>query len=174
MTPSAPIINPLDFTDQYNTPLAPAQQPAYEAWARANGQDPIGGKYDYDLQGAFLSKTGNAGDPRGHFTDQFKKPNHPTFSDQSQYNGLDGYVGGKWTKSGYQPSTTNIQFHPRPELQNYFDTTEPDTALLQPQPTPKPTGRNGQYRISDFRVKPPARPMATIQTKPRRLFGQQY
>lgn len=101
------VSDPLDFTDKYNTPISAAQFAAYQAWARANGQDPVKGKYDYDLQGAFLagSKTG----ARGHLTDQFKKPNHPTFSNESQYNGIDGYVGGQWTPQGYAPSVTNIR-----------------------------------------------------------------
>jgi hypothetical protein len=130
----------LDFTQQYNTPLPAKQQAAYEAWARQNGQDPVKGRYDYDLQGAFAADSGKSGS--GHFTDQFKKPNHPTFSDESQYHGVDGYEGGKWTDAGYQPSVTNLTFRTPAQLQQYFQQVEPDTKLLLPpdyaMPVPKP------------------------------------
>ena len=140
--------DPLDFTNKYNTPIPPQQQAAFAAWALANGQDPVKGKYDYDLQGAFMAgaKTGD----RGHFTDQFKKPNHPTFSNESQYNGIDGYVGGQWTPQGYQPSVTNLQFRTPTQLAQYFARVEPETKLLPLPPLPQPTGTNGQYRISDL------------------------
>ena len=146
MSPQPP--DPLDFTNKYNTPLPPGSEGAYAVWAKRMGQDPVKGKYDYDLQGAFLQGSGPAAS--GHFTDAFKKPNHPTFSSESQYNGVDGYVGGKWTDKGYRPSVTNVQFHTQPGLASYFKTTEPGTALLPPAPTPTPTGANGNYRISDL------------------------
>lgn len=178
MTPTAPTTQPqadlLDFTDKYNTPIPAAQQPAFDQWAttqqKTTGKDPRGDRYDYDVNGYFLS--GAPQDPsRGHGPDTFKKPNHPTFSDESQYNGLDGYVGGSWTDGGYKPSVTNVQFHGPAGLQTYFKTYEPNTKLLAPDPVPSPSGKNGQYRISDFRPRPvPSVPPAE---KSHRLFGQQ-
>lgn len=167
--------DPLDFSGKYNTPIPPEKQPAFDQWAtqqqQTTGKDPRGDRYDYDVNGFFLS--GQATDPRGHATDQFKKPNHPTFSDESQYNGLDGYVGGKWSDKGYEPSVTNLQFRPQPVLQQYFNKVEPDTKLLPQSPLPQPTGRNGQYRISDFRAKPAAASPAPAPAVPqRRFFGQ--
>jgi hypothetical protein len=50
--------------------------------------------YDYDVNGYFLSGQGTS--PNGHMTDQFKKPNHPTFSDESIYSSLTGTKPGSW------------------------------------------------------------------------------
>ena len=151
--------DPLDFSNKYNTPIPPEKQKLFDQWAVAQkqktGKDPRGDRYDYDVNGDWLS--GSATDSRGHGSDQFKKPNHPTFSDQSQYNGLDGYVGGSWVdpstgspNGAYKPSQTNIQFHGQDGLQDYFKKVEPGTALLPPEPVPTPTGSGGIYTIKDL------------------------
>jgi hypothetical protein len=62
--------------------------------------------YDYDLRGLWKSGGGFGAD--AHATDQFKKPNHPTFSIESQYNGVprpDGGVfqGGHWLGEQFVP-----------------------------------------------------------------------
>ncbi len=50
---------------------------------------------DYDLRGAFAAGQGRGGN--GHMTDQFKKPNHPTFSNESQYaEGENAKYAGHW------------------------------------------------------------------------------
>src|SRR5882724_9267047 len=113
-----------NYTNLYNTKLPLSKVVAYRNWARKLCQYPEKGKYDYDLQGAFLANEGTSSN--GHFSDQFKKPNHPTFSDESQYHGVDGHIGGSWTQQGYQPSFTNLKFHSPEELQQYFKQVEPD------------------------------------------------
>ncbi len=50
---------------------------------------------DYDLRGAYAA--GQTRDGRGHMTDQFKKPNHPTFSNESQY--AEHGTPGHWDKN---------------------------------------------------------------------------
>lgn len=59
---------------------------------------------DYDLRGAFAA--GETRGTNGHMTDRFKKPNHETFSDESQYDKGDGkaghWVGEKFTPGKYQ------------------------------------------------------------------------
>ncbi len=154
--------DPLDFTNRYNTPIPPEKQPAFDQWAttqkQTTGKDPRGDRYNYDVNGFWLANSGT--DARGHGSDDFKKPNHPTFSDQSEWNGVDGYVGGKWAdatpkaRGTYTPSVANMA--PEEGLQQYFDKAEPDTQLLPTEKVPQPSGRNGQYQISDFvyRVKP--------------------
>ncbi len=73
-------------------------------------------------------------DDRGHTTDKFKKPNHPTFSDESQYSGQNGNVGGHWGDDGtFTPSNTNLTQHTSAELQQYFKQNEPDTKLVLPE-----------------------------------------
>lgn len=66
----------------FNTKLGPADEQAFQAWKMLNAPNDSG--EDYDLRGAY--QAGLSKDPEsGHFNDRFKKPNHPTFSDQSQY-----------------------------------------------------------------------------------------
>ena len=68
--------------DDYNTMLSPDQEEAFQAWKAHNAANDSGA--DYDLRGAYLANMQR--DPEnGHMGDRFKKPNHPTFSDQSQY-----------------------------------------------------------------------------------------
>lgn len=116
-----------DYTNQYNTPLKPEERAAFQAWKQKYAPNDSGS--DYDLQGAFKAGVTPDGD-RGHFPDTFKKPNHPTFSDESQYSGKDGNVGGTWNKDGsFTPSKTNLQMHSATGLQNYFSQNEPDSKL---------------------------------------------
>ena len=74
-------IDPFDFTATHNTKLSPKEEKAFMAWADKTGK--IKDLYDYDLRGFWKSGAGTA--ENGHGTDTFKKPNHPTFSDQSIY-----------------------------------------------------------------------------------------
>ncbi len=133
-TPNAlmPSVDPLDFSNRYNTQLSPAEEQQFQAWAAANNR--LRDTYDYDLRGAF--KSGAATAPNGHLPDTYKKPNHPTFSDQSQYHGVDGYQGGTWGGGDGRPDTftpgaTNML--PPGALQRYFQQREP-TAQLLPRP----------------------------------------
>lgn len=143
-----------DFTDRYNTPIPAEKKQAYQAWAKANGQDPVKGRYDYDLQGAFLGGAGQAGN--GHFPDTYKKPNHTTFSDQSQYHGIDGYTGGTWVpqqggKWSFRPTQTNLAFTSAPDLQQYMKTVEQGKVNVAPaRQLPAPTGQGGGYTIADL------------------------
>ena len=155
--------DPLDWSDKYNTAIPPDRQEEYRKW-RSSLPANLNNQQDYDIQGAFLSGTG--ADPRSHMTDQFKKPNHPTFSNESQYDGLSGYVGGKWTDAGYKPSRTNLEFRPQEKLQQYFNQAEPTTPLLAADKTPVPTGPGGIYTIGDLSGntpigKPPTAPAIT-------------
>jgi hypothetical protein len=126
--------NPHDYTDKFNTKLTPAEERQFQAWAvKAGRQNDL---YDYDMRGAWKDGIGSNED--GHFPDTFKKPNHPTFSDQSIYNGVDGNVGGSWDKDEenrdtFQPSETNLRHLSPNELKSYFSTVEPDSVLLLPQ-----------------------------------------
>lgn len=67
--------------DDYNTALSPDQERAFQAWKAQKMPGDSG--VDYDQRGAYLA--GLQQQSNGHWEDQFKKPNHPTFSDQSQY-----------------------------------------------------------------------------------------
>ena len=93
-----------DMTDQYNTPLDDEEERRYHEWAAQNHRE--GDSFDYDMRGAW--KQGERGDPQtGHFPDTYKKPNHPTFSDESQYDGSGGRRGGHWEED--ETGSTTLQ-----------------------------------------------------------------
>lgn len=71
----------LSLIDQFTTPLRDDEQAGYNEWKNKNAPNDSGA--DYDLPGAF--KDGLSPADNGHFSDKFKKPNHPTFSNESQY-----------------------------------------------------------------------------------------
>jgi hypothetical protein len=121
----------VDMTNQYNTPLNANQETAFQKWATDNPR--LGNTYDYDARGFWLNGAGAA--DNGHGSDQWKKPNHPTFSTGSQYSGVDGYVGGQWTQAkdgsySYIPSKTNLDNLSPSELTDYFQKVEPGNRLI--------------------------------------------
>lgn len=134
-----------DFTDRYNTPLSAKDEAAFGAWlqerGKAEGRDLSKDLFDYDLRGAW--KDGAAKSENGHLPDTFKKPNHPTFSDESKYSGVDGNTGGKWKqldggKWEFAPSQTNLRNMPAGELEAYLKRADPDVTLRLPD-APKST-----------------------------------
>ena len=93
-----------DFTNLYNTPLTPIEQQGFNAWLKTLPKNQRSMR-DYDLQGYYkFARDGvdpknfylNHDNPSTHFNDYFKKPNHPTFSVYSKYNGQDGWQGSRW------------------------------------------------------------------------------
>lgn len=90
---------------------------------------------DYDLRGWF-AKSGKVAE-NGHLTDEFKKPNHPTFSDGSIYHGKDGNEGGRWAKQGnrwqFKASKTNLDNLGPEGLQRYFQKVEPGNEVVLPK-----------------------------------------
>lgn len=81
----------------YNTHLSPEEERDYAGWKAKNAPNDSG--EDYDLRGAY--KAGLEKDiASGHWSDRFKKPNHPTFSDQSQYAQEAPEKAGHWDDKG--------------------------------------------------------------------------
>ncbi len=121
---------------EHNTPLPKEKQGEFVSWVadqKSKGKDPFRDMEDYDVYGYFLS--GAATDDRGHGTDKFKKPNHPTFSDESMYHGKAG-MGGKWSEIGgktyFFASPDNLKYRTEKELQKYFAENEPGVMLVLP------------------------------------------
>lgn len=91
------------FADKFNTELTPIEKIHYKLWLEAGFGNPrdIG---VYDIQGYWKSgQWKNNTDPDNHGTDEFKKPNHPTFSAKSKYSKQKGgseYIGGMWREDG--------------------------------------------------------------------------
>jgi len=133
---------PPDMSDRYNTALTPAEELAYQQWASiqsaVQGRDINRDNFDYDMRGAFRS--GALQSENGHYPDTFKKPNHPSFSDQSQYHGADGNQGGAWQNFGgrwfFAPGPTNMQLHGPEGLQRYFQQNDPGVQLRLPPQQP--------------------------------------
>ena len=117
----------------FNTPLTPEQEAAFQK-AYPRPEDTA----DYDMRGAFLSGAGQAGN--GHYPDTFKKPNHMTFSTESQYSNPENGVGGVWTQRpdqtwDFQASPTNLQQHSPSDMLNYFFRVERGNNLTLPKGT---------------------------------------
>lgn len=128
---------PPDLSKSYNTQLSPEQEQAYEAWVKAlsekNGRNMTKDTYDYDLRGAYAAGEGQS--ENGHFTDKFKKPNHPTFSNESQYSGNGDLQGGQWTQDAegndvFTPGPANLKNFTPAELKDYWAKAEDDKTKL--------------------------------------------
>ncbi len=123
--------DPHDYTDKYNTSLSSEDERKFQAWGKQQAEQGSGGRnpatdtYDYDMRGFW--KSGESLSDDGHAGDRFKKPNHPTFSTQSQYHDVDGAKGGVWSggKNGepwtFTPSEHNLSITDPDDLQRYFD-----------------------------------------------------
>ena len=98
----------IDPSLRFNTNLSPQDEDAFNQWAIANNRQRD--SFDYDMRGAWKAGIGQAGN--GHFPDTYKKPNHPTFSNQSIYDGQ-GISGGEWSqqsgKDVYTPSADMVR-----------------------------------------------------------------
>lgn len=96
---------------KYETKLSPADEVKFQSWLAQNAKEgkisegdynhykENGYGYDYDMRAAFqkgIKPEINQQDKQWHWADYGKKPNEATFSNQSKYHGVDGYVGGTW------------------------------------------------------------------------------
>lgn len=139
----------MDFSDKFNTKLNPSEQRNFQTWLAGQSQtqmrDLSGDLSDYDLAGYWKSNKDKTQDIGGHLTDEFKKPNHPTFSNESHYhNAIDSeggrFHGGSWEgsdKEGWSfiPSQTMLEkTHSIEALQDYMKDVEPDVELVLPTP----------------------------------------
>ena len=69
----------------YDTRLSPKETIAYML-AKKNSDFANDSGYDYDYKGYWKQYGGfDTNAANGHLTDEFKKPNHPTFSIESNY-----------------------------------------------------------------------------------------
>lgn len=128
----------LNYTDKYNTSLSSQQEKQFQTWtsqqSKATGRNVANDLYDYDMRGWWQQSNG-ASLSGGHLTDEFKKPNHPTFSTGSKYNGVGGNEGGQWAKRSdgswsFTPGQTNLKNFSSDELQGYFNKVEPGNQLM--------------------------------------------
>jgi len=94
---------------KYDTKLTPAQEAKYKLAATKAGR--INDTANYDLRGAWLDNPKSI-TSTGHLTDKFKKPNHPTFSNDSKYSTSSNpggtWVSGKNNSWSFTPSKRQI------------------------------------------------------------------
>lgn len=132
----------LDYTSRFNTALPSADEKRFRLWLTENskrlGRDLGADLYDYDLRGQFKATKGAPVEP-GHGVDTWKKPNHPTFSDESVYHGQAGLFGGRWGDGAFTPGATNLELHGADALRRYFSEVEPDIKLLIPAEPASPS-----------------------------------
>jgi hypothetical protein len=99
--PSAERIDPKG--SQYETRLSPEEESQFQSWKQRFAPNDSG--EDYDLRGAF--KAGVTPGKDGHWPDTFKKPNHPTFSDESRHaTGDNANKAGRWQGGQYIPAAS--------------------------------------------------------------------
>jgi hypothetical protein len=128
--PEAKAPAPVD-PSKYETKLSPADEKKFQAWKAQYAPNDSG--QDYDLRGAF--KAGAKPDPdTGHMPDTWKKPNHPTFSDQSQYAKDRPDLAGHWDGETYVPPAGQTPQQaviplpqPRPSFANAVPAAVPQT-----------------------------------------------
>ena len=114
----------------YNTSLNPNQETEFQRWSAKNKR--TNDLWDYDMPGWWVNNGMPTGTmAAGHFPDTYKKPSHPTFSDESQYSSP-AIPGGHWGQNSYQPSIVNRMYRPQSALEMYFRQIEPGTKLQSP------------------------------------------
>lgn len=123
---------------RYDTKLTPEQETQFQSWKAKFAPNDSG--EDYDLRGAF--KAGLSPDPKtGHWPDTYKKPNHPTFSVESQYAKDAPEKAGRWNGDTYVPPAAQVNTPP--------STVEPPSVMVRekqpymshttPAPLPPPS-----------------------------------
>lgn len=112
------------FYNNFNTKLSPEEEAKFQKWlkheSKRQGRDISMDLYTYDVRGFWRGSEKR--DKTGHGTDRYKKPSHPTFSDESIYHMKGVYEGGRWDKDGaFHPGKTNLKYHGREGIQREFD-----------------------------------------------------
>lgn len=131
-----------DLSDQFNTPLSPDEERRFREWLKTLPPR-LRSTEDYDLRGAWKANAQAAAN--GHLPDTWKKPNHPTFSQESQYSRA-AQQGGSWQDAGgerfnYWASPANQRYRSMGETSRYFQEAEPDATVIFPSTYRLPEGR---------------------------------
>lgn len=126
-----------DLIASYNTNLSPQDEAAFQQYMARTGQ----GVGDYDLRGSW--KAGIRPNERGHLPDTWKKPNSPTFSEESKYSTPD-HTGGRWIPIDpesvpeskrrwvFVASPWNMSNMGAGKLSDYFTQEEPNSQIVLP------------------------------------------
>lgn len=129
----------LKYSEAPTKPAAQKTDEAYQKWRSTLPKD-LQNESDYDLKGFYEEHKNNPNELKPnenfHLSDEFKKPNHITFSTGSKYSN-DKQKGGQWVgsnKSGwsFEVSPFNLSQHSVKEIKDYFAKYEKDSKLIFP------------------------------------------
>lgn len=101
------------WKNSFNTPIPENRVAEYNKFILDN-EKAVKDLHDYDVAGAWLN---------GEYQDtdtssaKYRKPNHPLFSRDSLYHGVDGYLGGQETESMFLVGPANRKFHQLSDIQ---------------------------------------------------------
>lgn len=142
LLPSHPRTGPGVATSPYDTRLTPDEETQFQSWKQSYAPKDSG--QDYDLRGAF--KAGLEPDPAtGHWPDTYKKPNHPTFSNESQY--ADYGQPGSWQGEQYTPANGKAEPQVAPVAPKPINPKGPTAFPVLPlsvEAPPQPAPKEGQ------------------------------
>ncbi len=94
-------------SSRFETKLSDDEESKFQEWRKANVNPEDTGE-NYDFRGAF--KAGLKPGEDGHWLDTYKKPTHPTFSDESIYaKGEFAKVAGHWDGETFLPPGSGPQ-----------------------------------------------------------------
>jgi len=123
--------------------LSAAEEQKFQAWLKSGVPNIALDLYIYDLRGfwkdvednptdANLENRANFALRRGHAPDTWKKPNHPTFSDESIYSTGKPWVGGHWfDENTFAPSAEMLATtHPEAEYLRYMREMQPGLTIV--------------------------------------------
>lgn len=126
--------------DAYETKLTPEEEVKFQIWLKKNAiiaDGPNKGKidsgYDYDHRGAF-KKYGDSFKEiwPDHGPDEFKKPNHPTFSNESIYAKSRPDLAGSWNDAVYIPPDLGARNNKiMPEIDPNYQALQQSIAQMQ-------------------------------------------
>ena len=122
------------YRKKFNTKLPSDLEKEYKNFIGSEslrrGRDVSADEGDYDVRGAWLEMRQSGGEFKpGHGTDTYKKPNHPTFSNESKY-ATKKNPGGSWAIPGtfIAPKTNEVRGQ---ALKEYMHAYEPETELVE-------------------------------------------
>ena len=135
------------YHDNFNTQLSPEEENMFNQWLQQEGtlrgRDMSNDIIDYDMRGFYKGLSDQQRQNREmtpHFPDTYKKPNHPTFSNESIYNNTDNgdggvFLGGSWSKKGdtFTPSQNMLEERGPDYFKYYFNQVEPNVKLIIPK-----------------------------------------
>ncbi len=127
--------NRVEWADSFNTPIPEDKFWEFMRWMQEEssikGRDMFREMDVYDFPGYWANIKKHT-EPTEHYPDTYKKPYHPTFSDESIYHGKAGLIGGHWEENEkkwtFKPGRTNLGFHGKKGIVDYLR-NEPDVTI---------------------------------------------